>query len=502
MKNVDPTDLSLKGRLGFLAKDSILYGGAGAFNKAFALIAFPILARHFSVAEYGTIDLFTTVIILLTMLAVFGQDSAVARYFYEYDDLESKKQVISQSFLFQFLGMLIFCPVLYWLSDSISPYISDSPKSSILFKLVLLQLPFMLVINFSQNILKWSFSRVPFLIVSIGSTVLSVLSLLLLVFFFSLQIEDVFKVYLLTRGIFGCADLWFVRNWLTWPKNFKLLRELCGFAFPLGLVCFIGSVMPMIERAIIFSRLGTHELGYYAVAVKISMFIVLPIQAFQMAWGPFSLSLFREEDAADTFNWVLKFFTLGILSFILLIAAASGPLIFYLASDRYMDSVIIVFPMLLALGIESIAWIAMVGIGFSKRSSFDLASCIVYVIVSTVISYILVRSFGFYGVAWGSLVGSVVRAIIGTSFAQRLHFINWSFSGVFILCTMVLSGGFVAQMAYLLWNHTVGACIFMLTFLAVLYPGSAILFSAAERRIISSAFSEAYVKFKGKRVIS
>ncbi len=488
MKEVSPTTLSLRGRLSFLAKDSILYGGAGAFNKAFALIAFPILARHFSVSDYGTIDLFTSVTLVLTMLAVFGQDSAVARYFYEYEELEHKKQVISQSLLFQLLGLFVFCPMLFHLTDNIAPFISDSERSASIFRLVLMQLPFMVIINFSQNILKWTFNRSSFLTISIGSTVTSVLVLLSLVLFSKLSIEDVFKAYLFTRAIFGFLGLWFVRTWLVAPKNFNILKDLCRYAFPLGMVCFIGSIMPLIERYIIFNKLGSHELGYYAVAVKISMFIVLPIQAFQMAWGPFSLSLFKEENSIETFNWVLKIFTLGILSAVLIVSALSAPLIYFLASSRYMDSVYIVFPMLFALSIEGIAWITTVGIGFSKRSSFDLFSCLVFVIVSTFSSYFLVKCFGFYGAAWGSLIGGIVRALIGTYFAQKLHFLEWNLKGVFILCATVLLLGTLVQYVYFSVNNNLGIFSFACLLVLIWYPGIYVLFSQSERSVMYSTY--------------
>jgi len=57
----DPSGLSHAGRLKFLARDSVVYGGAAAISRAFALITFPLLAQHFSVADYGIIDLFSIV---------------------------------------------------------------------------------------------------------------------------------------------------------------------------------------------------------------------------------------------------------------------------------------------------------------------------------------------------------------------------------------------------------------------------------------------------------
>lgn len=83
--------LSLGGRLKFLARDTAIYGLGGALNKAIALITFPLLARHFSVQDYGLIDLLNTTVVLLVTLLVFGQDSAVVRFFYEDTDTEYRR---------------------------------------------------------------------------------------------------------------------------------------------------------------------------------------------------------------------------------------------------------------------------------------------------------------------------------------------------------------------------------------------------------------------------
>ena len=51
-----PARLSLRGRLAFLAKDSMLYGGAAMVAKMFSLVSFPLLTRSFPVEEYGLIN--------------------------------------------------------------------------------------------------------------------------------------------------------------------------------------------------------------------------------------------------------------------------------------------------------------------------------------------------------------------------------------------------------------------------------------------------------------
>ena len=59
MKLRSPKNLKSKESLTFLLGDAVIYGGAAAFSKAFSLITFPLIARHFSVEEFGIIDFFS-----------------------------------------------------------------------------------------------------------------------------------------------------------------------------------------------------------------------------------------------------------------------------------------------------------------------------------------------------------------------------------------------------------------------------------------------------------
>ena len=154
-----PIKLFQKERLLFLFKDTIIYGGAAALSRAFSLITFPILARHFSVSDYGKLDFLLVISGFLSTLLIFGQDSAVARYFYEYKAIKSRKSLITQSLISQMSICIIIVPILYIFSAKISDLIFNYKNAHIYFQLILLQIPFMILINFSQNILKWTFKR-------------------------------------------------------------------------------------------------------------------------------------------------------------------------------------------------------------------------------------------------------------------------------------------------------------------------------------------------------
>ncbi|OQX05490.1 MAG: hypothetical protein BWK76_27425 [Desulfobulbaceae bacterium A2] len=437
-----PIGLSQLGRLIFLLKDTALYGGAAALSKAFALITFPLLARHFTVAEYGKLDYFLFLASLLGVFFVFGQDSAVARYFYEHEEIDDRRQLLSQSLAFQLAGLVLLLPLLWLNAGWVTSLLIDVPDRVLLFRIVLLQVPFLLLINFSQNLLKWTFSRVQFLTMSLGFTVVQASLLVLTVVVLEVRVPGVLMVSLATSSAFGVQGIFFVRKWLTLPKDFRRLREMLPFAMPFGIICVLSAFSPTLERTLTIQFLGGDNLGLYAAGTKIAVLLGLVINSFQTAWGPFSLALFRQPDVAYTYNWVLKIFSLVMCVSVLVITVIAQPLIRMMASERYVGAVVVVFPLALGLAIQALSCITEIGIALSKRSYLNL-----YVyplsLVATLGGIVIFASvWGLVGVAMGVLLGQSIRALAASWLAQRVFPLPWQYAPVLCVVTLTCCIGF------------------------------------------------------------
>jgi O-antigen/teichoic acid export membrane protein len=323
------------GRLRFLAKDTAVYGIGGALTKLLSLITFPLLARHFSVQDFGIIDLLNTAVLLLSVLLAFGLDSAVARFFYENSETEYRRQIVSQALLIQVVILAFALPILWVNTDVIGSFIDAGPNSSIILHLLILQSPLFVLLGFAQSLLKWTFKRWLYMLISAGSVVMTVIGLVVGIVFFNFGVVEVFIVYLATRAIFAIIGLWCVRQWITIPAGWDRLKEMLPFAAPLGVICVMGALLPFMERSMVQSLLGAEDLGLYAAGAKVGMLISLPIGAFEIAWGPFSLSIFKEKDASESFRHVLRVFAVLVFAMVLALAALAGPVLRLLGSARY-----------------------------------------------------------------------------------------------------------------------------------------------------------------------
>jgi O-antigen/teichoic acid export membrane protein len=477
--------LSNKGRLKFLLSDTIIYGLASVLSKSLTLVTFPLLVRYLTIEEYGIIDYFLVLAGLLTTLFIFGQDSAVARFFYEHEKISIRKQLISQSLLFQLLILVLSIPLLWFYSDWLMGFVVGMNDRVHLFKIVLLQLPFLLLINFSQNILKWTFSRTHFLVISIGFTVMQASLLVVAVLVIDVGIAEVLAIGLVASIFFGALGLFFIRKWLVRPEDFSRIREMLPFAIPYGVICVVGSFLPALERTFTNSLLGAESLGLYAAGAKLSMMIGLLVSAFQIAWGPFSLSIYKETDAASTFNWIFKIFTLAVCLATLLLTMSAYPLIRLLATDRFLDAVIVVFPLAMGLAIQAISWMTEIGIGITKRSNLSLLGYGAAIIASLAGIQLFTPIFGLFGVGLGILSGHIAKALVASYLAQKVYPLPWQYAPVLLIISLTMCGGlafsWVAEkMGILVGNLLLGVTMFLL-----IGVGWFALFSQQERNRIN-----------------
>ena len=443
----DPSGLNQSGRLRFLARDSVIYGGAAAISRAFALITFPLLAQHFSVADYGIIDLFSIMANLIALLVVFGQDSAIARYFYDDTDTVQRRRVVSQSLLLQGGTALVLLPVLFVLATPIADQLHDTLLGPQLMQLVLFQAPLLVVTNFSINLLKWTFQRTKFLVLSLGYVVLNLAILAPAILWLDIDIIGVFWVSLVCQAVFAALGLYFVRQWITWPWPLSSFNALMSYAIPLGVIAGLSAFVPVVERTLVNSLVGASELGIYAVAMRVAGLLTLFIQAFQMAWGPFSLAIHKQDDAGRTYGLVLTGFSTMIVVMVLSLSAIAQPLIDILASNRYAGAGILVFPLALALAVQGIGWITEIGISLAKKSYLHLFSYATYVAMTLAAIFVLEHMFGLIGIAFAALVGQSAKAVATTVLAQWAYPLNWPLMRPALLVLLGTGLGLIAALA-------------------------------------------------------
>lgn len=481
-------------KLNFLAKDALLYGFANAFSKLISIITFPLLTRYFSVEAYGKIDILFVFANLFVILFVFGQDSAVARFYYEYDKEPNRQnQVVSLSLMIQLIFCSVLIPVLWWNTDYLILNITGEIADKNLIYIILSVIPFGILINFSSNILKWTFDGKKFLVVTLGNSILYLSMVAIAVLFFNPDIIDIFYLYLISRVIFSIIGLSFVKKFIVKIKDVHLVKPLMNYATPYGLICVIAAAIPSLDRYFISNQLGSYQLGIYAVGYKLSGLISYPITAFQTAWGPFYLTMFKEEKIDKTFNDVLVIFSSVIFLIVLIILLLSDFLIMVLASSKYLEALPIILPILLGIAITSIKDIVSIGIDLSLKTRYRLYGTLIQIIFLLLFIYLLIKPMGIVGVAYALFLSSIAHFIYEFSISKKLNSLHFQLRNTFILFCSVTILGFLIHfietdnLYYIITYRTLILSIFIL-----------LIYKIIPKHILLSVVSKLRLKFINK----
>jgi O-antigen/teichoic acid export membrane protein len=428
-----------------LATDTLVYGLASAVNKSFALILFPFLTRTLSVEDYGRLDFALYAAALLGLVIIWGQDSAVARLFFEYEKLEERQQVISQALVAMIANLAIASVAFLLLSRTALVRDAFGADSARILLLLAIYAPLSGLLSFCQALLKWTFRRNQYIAIALGVPATTLALILSLSQLGNFGPVTALAAMVAVSGLFTCVALFTIRRWLVKPQGADFIRKLVPLALPYGAIACISAVSPLFERAVISGRFGAADLGLYAAAAKIASVAMMLSIAFQMGWGPFSYSIYKQPGAARTYSLVLRAFTAIMCLAVLGISALSEPLTALIAGDRYRAASIFVFPLAMAFAVQSIGWITEIGIHLSKRTYLNLIGFGIFLVISLSGIVFLSRVVGIIGVPVAALTGQLAMLVTSAFLAQKAFRLEWSYGLPAMTLAIALASGVVAM---------------------------------------------------------
>tara|TARA_Y100001958_G_C21245129_1_gene574634 strand:+ start:1854 stop:3332 length:1479 start_codon:yes stop_codon:yes gene_type:complete len=469
-KSSNPNTLSIKDKLKFLFKDSLFFGGLRAISILFPILMVPILTRYFSVENYGLYDSLIVLGSFISSFLVFGQDSAVARWFYQVNDFKEKQKIVSESLLIQLTFTILIIPTLLIYREELADFYLQKSSYGLHVLLILVYSVLLLINNFSINILKWTYDRIPYAIVSILKPSLILLSLFIVIICSGDMID--FLIYInIAQLITISISLFFCRKWIVIPKKLVYLKKLLYFGLPLGILASTATFLPAIQRNMISIFLDLYSVGIYAIAYKIAAFVIIIDGIFQMAWGPFSMSIFKQKDAEFVYNAVLKIFFIITIFVVFIITLFAPTLIKLFGTNEYMEATVLVLPLCLALMINGVTGITGTGIGLSLKSYLNLIPFAISAFLLTGLLYYLIPIYKLEGVVYSLLIVNSVKMIITSYIARKVYkeirikfeliFIFYILFAILYYCFFMINLGVVMNLILVILTFTLIIFLFL-----------------------------------------
>lgn len=409
-----------------LGADSLLYAFMNVGTKLIAFILFPLYAHYLNdTSQIGLLQLVDTNVSMLTFLVIFGTDSALAYYYFEYKDKETREKYVRSVMTFR-LSMVILLFVVFLIGgDWLSSILLDSDGYSQLFYIALGTLFLDTIVTLVLTILRYEFHTKRVVATTVGKMLLiAIVSILFLMFVWT-SLEGILLARLISVGIIVLVLIKPVRVYLRPLFDWSTLKKILVYAAPLVPASLAFWIIANANNYFLTAYATISDVGIYGTAIKFATFITLLTSGIQLAWRPFSMSLKDKENSPKLFSTLYAAFLLiGSLGVLLL--ATAMPWIIMVMPEKFRIAFQYVAPISIATFLSFYYMIVSTGIFYTKQTKHISIAFGIAAVVSLILNFIFVPIFSIWGTVI-SYVGSYCLALfIVFRKSQKLYYVPFS----------------------------------------------------------------------------
>lgn len=446
-----------------LVGQTAVYGLSSIIGRFLNYLLVPLYTSIFIASEYGAVTELFAYAGFLIVLLTYGMETAYFRFSEKHDDPE---KVFTTSVSPIFLTSSLFIAVVILFAKPIANILqySENFEYIIWFALIigidsLTAIPFAKLrrenkavkfaafkfINIGLNIGFNLFFLLlcPYLINNDPDSIVSV--------FYS---EEVGIGYIFISNLIASAVtfLLFIPDFfkLNYKFSKKLLRELLIYGFPLLFAGLAGMINEVIDR-ILLKYLTVvpegiekpHEyimsqIGIYGANYKLSVLVVLFIQAFRYAAEPFFFSQEKETNAKETYASVMKYFVIFGLLIFLGIMLYIDIVKYFISSEEYWEGLHIVPILLFANLFLGVVYNLSVWFKLTDKTKYGAYIAGIGAMITLILNFILIPLIGYLGSAWAHFSCYFTMMIVSYFLGRKYYKINYPLKDIFIYVALAL----------------------------------------------------------------
>lgn len=420
--------------------DSHYYMIANIGSKALGFLAIPILARTISVEEFANYDLFLVIAGFLQIVVTLGIDSGIAVLM-----AESKDDMRKLSFYYvsTLLISVSFILLLMLISNSLFFFFDELFSLSQDFWFLLGLYVLFSVVNYHTfNFLRWRTEAKKAAFLNLLSYIAGIAVGLIFLYYEKNVLS--YLQGLLIGGLFGSIiSLYISKDYIQQFKmrddSKELLKELFKLSLPF-IPNYIGNnLMQMADRIVILMLFGKHELGLFAVIMRLAQIPQFLSSTVTGGFLPVMYNNYHTEKGSKLIKNFFHFYLFMMPVAFLLVYFSSDWIVTYFAGKEYMN-IAYLFPM----AVVSILFInATQGSGFgytiARKTHYIMYFTFLSVIVNFLLTIALGYSIGLAGVVIGTLLAGIFRVYIHIMYSERLYPFNYNFNYFLLIAILTIA---------------------------------------------------------------
>ena len=386
-----------------LMKNTIIIAIGKLSTQIISYVLLPLYTSKLSPAEYGTYDFICTLSLFLCPIITLLMEESMFRYLIDAKNKLERKQIISQTIIYTFIGTLAFTIIAILIMAFCTNY---SPKYIAAFILFVIS---NILIGLS-NALSRGLGKIK--LYSVSNFILGITTIILNIVFI-LWIHAGAEGLLWANTIANSFTAIVILAILKLPMyigkpNKELMKDMIKYSIPLVPNSISWNIINMSNRLILTNMVSSAANGIYAMANKFPNIISVVYGYFYTAWKESAAKIVKEENKNEYYNSIYhdaKRFLYAVT--ICLIAAM--PFAFPIFINSSYEEAYIYIPIIMIATYYSNLSSFYGGI-FSayKDTKIMGTTTIVAAVLNLVIVFLFVTNFEIYAACFATLIANLI----------------------------------------------------------------------------------------------
>lgn len=431
-----------------LLGETAIYGLSSILGRTLNYLLVPLYTSIFLPGEYGVVTELYAYMAFLNVIFTYGLETTYFRFSTKKVTQDFDYFRLTQSLLF--LSTVIFGGVLYFLASPIALLLEYAQQPHLIqWMVIILCLDTLVVLPFARlrlqnKAVKFAAFKLTNILLNIAFNLFFLLfcpwileqeysafqQIIALIYEPDLGVGYVFLSNLLANAIYMIL---FSRTWLKFRFSWSAdrVRQVLKYALPLLILGLAGVTNEMLSRAMLKYRLpegfysdlsNMDALGIFGGVYKLSIFMVLTVQAFKYAYEPFFFKSSERTDGMETNSRVLNafiyFMCIGWLV-LTVILPEIAPI--FLRDPIYLSGLKVVPLLLGAGGFLGIFYNLSVWYKLTDNNWYGAIISLSGGVVTVLLNYFLIPLFGYMGSAWASFFTYLLMAVISYNWGRKFY---------------------------------------------------------------------------------
>lgn len=439
-------------------KNTFIFSLSSLGSKAATLILVPMYSYTMTLAEYGEVDIFLTLVMLLLPIITASLYESVQKFCIEQP--KKRKEVLSTA-IFVFLcsvavlgGLVISIYLMFWHDEKI-----------ILFFLIL---TFIAFYEFFSKYAKGVGKEFQFAISNIGVALVMLFMNYYLVYLLEKGVEGVLLSQLcayVAGVIFLFLNLRLYKHISFYKFDYLLLGIMLKLSSPLILNAAMWWVFDASDRWILLYFRGAAEVGLYSVSFKLAVVLLLIHTVLFQAWQISAIAHKNDENSKDFYSKILEFYTFVVVFFASVLISINKVVLGIVLSADFSASWEVGNLLFLSTVFFCISSFFGVFYVVQDKTSRALISSIISAVLNLILNIILIPLYGASGAAVATILSTLFLLCFRVIDTRRLVSFDYKKSLVLFLVLLLIAQIVFMSLGIYYVSYLITSALFIFTVL-------------------------------------